>query len=105
MNDARPLQGKRALVTGGSRGIGSAVVARLLEDGAGVMTTARARPECLPEGVSFVAADVTTAEGGGAIAGAVLDLFGGVDIIVHVVGGSSAPAGGFAVLEDDEWQR
>jgi NAD(P)-dependent dehydrogenase (short-subunit alcohol dehydrogenase family) len=30
---------------------------------------------------------------------------GGIDIIVHVVGGSSAPAGGFAVLDDGEWQR
>ena len=30
---------------------------------------------------------------------------GVVDIIVHVVGGSSAPAGGFAVLDDDEWNK
>jgi len=30
---------------------------------------------------------------------------GGVDVIVHVVGGSSAPAGGFAVLDDGEWQH
>src|SRR5205807_524888 len=29
----------------------------------------------------------------------------GVDIVVHVVGGSSAPAGGFAALDDTEWQR
>jgi NAD(P)-dependent dehydrogenase (short-subunit alcohol dehydrogenase family) len=28
-----------------------------------------------------------------------------LNIIVHVVGGSSAPAGGFAVLDDNEWQR
>jgi len=35
----------------------------------------------------------------------VRDRLGGVDIIVHVVGGSSAPAGGFAVLDDREWQR
>ena len=33
------------------------------------------------------------------------DKLGGVDIIVHVVGGSSAPAGGFAVLDDMEWHR
>ena len=30
---------------------------------------------------------------------------GGVEIIVHVVGGSSAQAGGFAVLDDAEWYR
>ena len=29
----------------------------------------------------------------------------GIDVIVHVVGGSSAPVGGFAVLHDREWQR
>ena len=28
-----------------------------------------------------------------------------MDLIVHVVGGSSAPAGGFAVLDDEQWQR
>jgi NAD(P)-dependent dehydrogenase (short-subunit alcohol dehydrogenase family) len=32
-------------------------------------------------------------------------LIGDVDIIVHVVGGSSAQAGGFAVLDDEEWWR
>src|SRR4029077_4882538 len=36
---------------------------------------------------------------------AVLKRLGGIDIIVHVVGGSSAPAGGFAVLDDGEWHR
>lgn len=33
------------------------------------------------------------------------DRLGGIDIVVHVVGGSSAPAGGFAMLDDNEWQR
>jgi len=44
-------------------------------------------------------------EGCSLIADAVLQRLGGVDIVVHVVGGSSAPAGGFAVLDDGEWQR
>ena len=39
------------------------------------------------------------------IADAVHERLGGVDIVVHVVGGSSAPAGGFAVLDDEVWQR
>ena len=34
------------------------------------------------------------------VADAVRDRLGGIDILVHVVGGSSAPAGGFAVLDD-----
>ena len=45
------LEGKRALVTGGTKGIGAAVVARLRDAGARVVTTARSRargsiPEC-----------------------------------------------------------
>src|SRR5204862_240018 len=36
-------------------------------------------------------------------ADAVRGRLGGVYIIVHVVGGSSAPAGGFAVLDDQQW--
>jgi NAD(P)-dependent dehydrogenase (short-subunit alcohol dehydrogenase family) len=31
--------------------------------------------------------------------------FGSVDILVHVVGGSNAPAGGFAVLDDQQWTQ
>jgi NAD(P)-dependent dehydrogenase (short-subunit alcohol dehydrogenase family) len=39
------------------------------------------------------------------VAKAVHDRLGGIDILVHVVGGSSAPAGGFAVLDDKEWHK
>src|SRR5204862_954890 len=52
----------------------------------------------------FAAADLTTAAGCAAVADAVRDRLSGIDILVHVVGGSSAPAGGFAVLDDGEWQ-
>ncbi|WP_375508912.1 SDR family oxidoreductase [uncultured Caballeronia sp.] len=38
-----------------------------------------------------------------AVAKAAVERLGGIDIIVNVLGGSSAPAGGFAVLDDDEW--
>ena len=96
---------QRALVTGGTQGIGEAVVAALCEAGATVLTTARSQPENLVDGVHFVAADISTAEGCGIVARAVQERLGGVDIIVHVVGGSSAPAGGFAVLDDKQWQK
>lgn len=99
------FRGKRALVTGGTKGIGQAVAERLREGGATVATTARERPKELRDGELFVAADITTAEGCAAVAGAVLKRMKGVDIIVHVVGGSSAPVGGFAVLDDGEWLR
>jgi len=99
------LDGLRALVTGGTKGIGQAVVARLREGGATVLAIARVAPRDVPDADHFVAADVTTADGCTAVAGAVRARLGGIDILVHVVGGSSAPAGGFAVLDDGEWQR
>jgi NAD(P)-dependent dehydrogenase (short-subunit alcohol dehydrogenase family) len=99
------LEGKRALVTGGTKGVGEAVVATLREAGAAVLTTARSQPENMIHVDEFIAADVSTAEGCAIVAKAVHDRLGGIDIIVHVVGGSSAPAGGFAVLDDHEWHR
>ena len=103
--DCHEFDGKRALVTGGTKGIGQAVAARLRDGGARVLITARKRPSDLADASLFVAADITTAEGCAAVADAVLKRLDGIDIIVHVVGGSSAPAGGFAVLDDGEWHR
>jgi NAD(P)-dependent dehydrogenase (short-subunit alcohol dehydrogenase family) len=104
-SDARELAGYRALVTGGTQGIGAAVSARLREAGATVLTIARKRPDALASDRLFVAADVATAEGCAAVASAVVEQLGGIDIVVHVVGGSSAPGGGFAVLDEGEWHR
>lgn len=104
MSNNFELDGRRALVTGGTKGIGEAVVARLREAGATVLATARTRPSDFPNDL-FVAADIATAEGCAIVANAVHDRLGGIDIIVHVAGGSSAPAGGFAVLDDGEWHR
>jgi len=103
LGDLDRVRWKRALVTGGTKGLGEAVVARLTEMGAKVLTAARTRPQ--PANGMFVAADVTTAAGCATVVDAVSSHLGGVDIIVHIVGGSLAPAGGFAVLDDDEWQK
>jgi len=103
--DARELTGYRALVTGGTQGIGAAVAARLREAGARVLTAARKRPDTSASDELFVAADIATAEGCAVVASAVLERLGGIDILMHVVGGSSAPGGGFAVLDEDEWHR
>jgi NAD(P)-dependent dehydrogenase (short-subunit alcohol dehydrogenase family) len=105
MSDPAELIDRKVLVTGGTKGIGEAVAARLREAGATVLTTARTRSVDSVDPGLFVAADIATAAGCAAVADAVRSRFGGVDIIVHVVGGSSAPAGGFAVLDDDEWRR
>jgi len=103
--EAGELYGLRTLVTGATKGIGQAVATRLCSDGATVLATARTPPSRLPEGIQFVAADLATKRGCDTVANAIQDRFGGIDIIVHVLGGSSAPAGGFAVLDDHEWQR
>lgn len=98
------LNGRRALVTAGTKGIGAAVASRLRGAGAQVLATARHRPADMAQDHLFVAADITTTEGCATIAAAVRDQLGGVDILVHVAGGSSAPAGGFAVLDETQWQ-
>jgi NADP-dependent 3-hydroxy acid dehydrogenase YdfG len=103
MSDYLGLDGCRALVTGGTKGIGAAVAGRLREAGAKVLVTARSRPDVLGPDDLFVPADITSAEGCATVADAVSDRLGGIDIVVHVVGGSSAPSGGFVVLDDDEW--
>lgn len=97
------LTGQRALVTGGTKGLGAALVQSLQEVGAQVMTTARSAPEMPLEGVTYVQADLTTAEGVSQLARAVNERWGGVDILINSVGGSTAPTGGFAALDDSVW--
>src|SRR5258708_4917340 len=99
------LRGRKALVTGGTKGIGAAVSAHLRQAGAVVLATARSVPAEAVDGVVVAAADGTAAEGCEAVAAAVRNRLGQVDIVVHVVGGSSAPAGGFAALDDEQWRR
>ena len=105
MSDYLELTGKRALVTGGTKGVGQAVVTALREAGATVLTTARSQLKVAEHADLFVAADVSTAEGCAVVAQTVRERLGGIDVLVHVVGGSSAPAGGFAVLDDREWHK
>jgi NAD(P)-dependent dehydrogenase (short-subunit alcohol dehydrogenase family) len=50
-----------------------------------------------------VQADLTTVEGGETLARTALERLNGVDIIAHVIGGSSTPGGGFVALTDDHW--
>lgn len=98
------LEGKNALITSGTRGAGAATVALFREFGAQVLTCARSKPDDLPDGM-FVAADLTTSEGTALLVDAVRERLGTPDIIVHMLGGSSAPAGGFAALGDEHWAQ
>lgn len=99
------LAGKRILVTGGTRGIGAAVVELLSQLDAQVVATARSTPKKPVDGVHYVAANLATADGVRDAVEAARERFGGVDILINVVGGSSAPAGGFARLDDAEWAK
>ena len=96
--------GKRALVTGGTRGIGEAIGERLMRGGGTVITTARSLP---PGGTRdrFVQADVSTREGIDQVVKAVMERLGGLDILIHNVGGSAAPGGGALALSDADWQQ
>ncbi|MDX2208862.1 MAG: SDR family oxidoreductase [Sphingopyxis sp.] len=93
---------KRVLVSGGTKGLGRATVERFLAGGASVITAARAIRDTI-KGVEYVQADLTTVEGSEALAKAAIERLGGIDIVAHVVGGSSSPAGGFSALTDEHW--
>lgn len=99
------LVGKRVLVTGGTRGVGGAVVTLLSGCGARIVATARAPADRPVDGVHYIAADLATAAGATQAMEETLRHLGGIDILINVVGGSSAPAGGFAALDDDEWAK
>ncbi len=51
------LEGRRALVSGGTRGIGRAIAERLAAEGANVFVTGRTSADDLPAGCNFIAAD------------------------------------------------
>lgn len=102
ISDRDRLDGRRALVTGGSKGSGKAVVDRLREMGADVYVTARTMPDGYEHPDRFIEADILTAEGTDTVAARIAEA-GALDILVHVVGGASTPSGGFAVITDDQW--
>ncbi|MGW1784009.1 oxidoreductase [Streptomyces sp. NPDC002143] len=96
------LAGKRAVVTGGSRGIGAAIAQRLLDAGAAVVTGARKPTEDTPAGATFVHTDLSTPDGVREFADTALKTLGGVDIIVNNAGGvTSFPS---ALDLEDGWQ-
>ncbi|PJE56571.1 SDR family oxidoreductase [Marinomonas sp. BSi20584] len=99
------LNGRIALVTGGTKGLGAAVVESLHGAGVHVIAVARSVPKDALEGISYIEGDLLTAVGCSGLVNTVLDKFGGVDIVVNVLGGSSAPSGGFAALDEQEWEN
>jgi NAD(P)-dependent dehydrogenase (short-subunit alcohol dehydrogenase family) len=98
------LDGRHAIVTGGTKGTGAAVVRRLKQAGAHTTAVGRSRPEHGLDADDFIAADLRTPQGTDAVA-AHVRAAGGAQILIHVAGGSAAPAGGFATLDDDDWMN
>lgn len=99
------FEDKRVLVTGGTKGMGEAIVRRFLLAGASVVTTGRS---ALPAGqhpTLFVQADVSTAEGVETVANLVQCEWGGIDILVNNAGGSRMSKEGFQALSGEDWQR
>ena len=101
--DPTEFAGKRAIVTGGSRGIGAAVVQRLLDGGASVVTTARNPTDETPGAATFIAGDISTPAGVLAFAATALEALGGVDVVVNNAGAARPHLGGISSIPDEEW--
>ena len=102
--DEKEFHGKRILVTGGTRGIGAAIVDRLTAGGDQLITTGRSVQSGTSHD-SFVQADISTPEGIDQIVRVITERLGGLDILIHNVGGSAAHGGGALALTDDDWQH
>jgi 3-oxoacyl-[acyl-carrier protein] reductase len=109
------LTGKRAVVTGGSKGIGMAVAAELLAEGAQVAICARHLDEldsaadvlrnAAPAGATVFSqvADVTDPAQITQFIQASAEALGGLDILINNAGG--ARPGNFETLSDEDWHH
>jgi NAD(P)-dependent dehydrogenase (short-subunit alcohol dehydrogenase family) len=96
------LKDKIALVTGGTKGAGKAIAERLHKAGATVIITARNKPE--NDDLHFISADLSTYVGAQKVADEILGKYGRLDILVNNLGSSETPGGGFAALDDQDWE-
>lgn len=100
------LRTRRALVMGGSSGLGKAIAAALIQEGARVAICARGA-ERLAEtatqiGAEGIVVDLTTPGAANRLVGQAQELLGPIDILVVNTGGP--PAGKFADISDDSWR-
>jgi 3-oxoacyl-[acyl-carrier protein] reductase len=100
------LEGRRALVTGGSKGIGAAIAGELVDEGVRVAICARNEDEVLAAGkelgvVHAQRADVTNPEQVRDFVARSAEELGGIDFLVNNAGG--AHPGTFETLSDENW--
>src|ERR1700722_4527142 len=95
--------GRRALVTGGSRGIGAAIADLLLDGGAEVVTSARTKTEDTPAASTFIPADIRTSHGSRRLVEQTLETLGGLDILINNAGAARVHPSATAI-PDEEWQ-
>lgn len=92
MADALDMTGKVAIVTGGGKGVGAGITARLLAAGAEVVVCGRREPETLPAAAgkraTFVAADVREIEQIDRVVAFTTERFGRLDVLVNNAGGA-----------------
>ena len=94
---------KTAIVTGGSRGIGRAIVDRLHQDGLNIVTCGRGdRPDGLPNEIIWLKADITKLEDAIAVCQQARDTFGSIDVLVNNAGTQVEKT--IADSTDDDWQ-
>jgi NAD(P)-dependent dehydrogenase (short-subunit alcohol dehydrogenase family) len=110
MATAKPLQGKIAIVTGASRGIGRAIALRLAQDGASLVLTARTAEDLMKVAAeikagggaaTFFALDLRNADAPAALVKAAIDAHGGIDIVVNNAGATKR--GDFFELTDADF--
>ena len=99
------LQGKRVLVTGGTKGIGKAIADELAQAGAQVLVTARNHPGEGQSAHQFIAADLTLPEHVSNLEREINQTIGGIDILINNAGGLTTPGGGFSTLTDAHWEN
>jgi 3-oxoacyl-[acyl-carrier protein] reductase len=109
---ARPLEGRVALVTGGTRGIGLACAARLAEQGAAVVVSGRDTArletavkelEALGSQVLGVAADVAKREDTDRLTERTRERFGRIDVLVNNAGITRDAL--LLRMKDDDWDQ